>query len=636
MTIETSFAPPALADLVSRTIAALAREDVADALALIGGVQTHEPNSALAYHLVGLASLRLNEPGKAVEALEQAHRMAPEIREHAQVLSVLYSKLGRVVNSLYYQKLVLASTATAGFPDLVPGWIGSFDEAFFGIEDRPLLGEAEKRAAEGDYAGAADNFRKEAEAVPSSTEAWRGLARMQKLAGRPFEGLQASERLRALGQETPQDLALRGELSAEAGQFELAAALHHRAARQMPDDAAIAWHSVETAARWPGLPPAALDRELTAWGRRFAPDAERPAPAGKAELARRHLKLGLVSTRWGDGDGLDLIVPVIEQLDRRRVQVHVYASGLVRSPLARRARTRSDQWQDLSDLDDETSAFIIRNDALDVLIDLDGPTRAGRPALFAGGPAGLTLSLYGAPAAAPALGCDGAIGDDRAYLEGTPRAIRVAGGLATLPADLGPMARRDNPDRACVFGTLAARWQLGHETIAAWADILAAVPGSMILLDLNHLGGPRAAADLQQLVQAHLMADRIMLRTDAGPLAEYLAEIDVLLDPFDNPHPDEAVIAMAAGVPALTRRSTCPRAGLLASWLERIGLDTLVTADTTEFVAAAVALADPAKRRHMGEKLTNGIEAERADAGAEPAKRLVDALIEAAMNGMPA
>src|SRR5271168_3496713 len=133
MTIETSFAPPALADLVSRTIAALAREDVADALALIGGVQTHEPNSALAYHLVGLASLRLNEPGKAVEALEQAHRMAPEVREHAQVLSVLYSKLGRVVDSLYYQKLVLASTATAGFADLVPGWIGSFDEAFFGI-----------------------------------------------------------------------------------------------------------------------------------------------------------------------------------------------------------------------------------------------------------------------------------------------------------------------------------------------------------------------------------------------------------------------------------------------------------------------------------------------------------------------
>src|ERR1700735_4989131 len=123
MTIETIFAPPALADLVSRTMTALAHEDVAQALELIGAVQGHEPDSALTYHLVGLASLRLNEPGKAVEALEQAHRMAPEIREHAEVLSVLYSKLGRVVDSLYYKKLVLASTGTSGFPDLVPGWI---------------------------------------------------------------------------------------------------------------------------------------------------------------------------------------------------------------------------------------------------------------------------------------------------------------------------------------------------------------------------------------------------------------------------------------------------------------------------------------------------------------------------------
>jgi protein O-GlcNAc transferase len=625
-----------LADLVSQTMAALAADDVAAALQLIGAVQAEQPDSALAYHLVGLASLRLNEPGKAVEALEQAHRLAPSAREHAEILSVLYSKLGRITDSLYYKKLVLAATETTGFPDLAPSWVGSFDQAFFSIEERPLLRDAEKCAATGDYAGAADWFRKESEANPSSAEAWRGLALMHLLSDRPFDGLQAMNRLRALDWNSTADLALHGELSALAGQFEPAMALHLRAARHNPEDANLAWQAVRTIARRPGYPRAALDDALSAWGLRFRPPGERPAPAGAAELAQRHLRLGILSTSWANGGGLDLIIPVIEQLDRRRVRLTVYASGLVRSPLARRARARSDQWQDLSDLDDETAGLIIRNDALDLLIDLDGPTRSTRPALFAGGPAGITLSLYGAPAAAAALGCDGAIGDDLAYPEGTRRAIRVPGGLASLPNDLPAIERKPAHAGSCIFGTIAARWQIGPATIAAWADILAALPGSKLVLDLALLGGPLAAADFQHQVQAHLSADRVLLKTEASPLAGYLQEIDILLDPLDNPHPDEIVAGIAAGFPAVTCLSATPRAALLASWLERLGLGELVAADASDYIAKAIELADPAARNDMIAKLSIAIAAERADGGAGPAARLVDILVALAANGMPA
>jgi predicted O-linked N-acetylglucosamine transferase (SPINDLY family) len=214
--------------------------------------------------------------------------------------------------------------------------------------------------------------------------------------------------------------------------------------------------------------------------------------------------------------------------------------------------------------------------------------------------------------------------------------VRVAGGFATLPSDLPAIERKPAHAGPCVFGTVAARWQIGPATIAAWADILAAVPGSLLVLDLDLLGGPAAAADFQQLIQAHLPADRILIKTDATPLAGYLREIDVLLDPLDNPHPDEAVIGIASGFPVVTCRSTAPRAALLASWLTRLGLDELVAANASGYIAEATALADPASRERRIAKLSSAVAAERADGGAGPAARLVDALMALVATGVPA
>jgi protein O-GlcNAc transferase len=622
-----------LTDITSRALTALAQDDLAAALGCIAEVQAHAPDSTLAYHLVGLASLRLNEPGKAVEAFEHAHRLAPEIREHAEVLSILCGKLGRLVDSLYYQKLGLGAAQSLGIADLVPAWLGGFDEAFFNIEDRPLLKEAQKHVAVGDYAAAAESFRKEVEADHGSTEAWRGLAMMHLLRGQSFDGLRATEALLSIDRSQAADLALHGELLAHAGRFDQAIACQKRAARLDPANADLAWQVVRTLARWPGYPAAALGAAVSDWGRRFASKQARPTPAPASELAGRHLRLGVVSTSWANAGGLDLIVPVLEQLDRRRIRLHVYVSGVVRSPLARRLRARSNSWQELTELDDDTAAIIIRNDALDILIDLDGPTRGARPGLLVGGPAAIVLVAYGLPDGVLAMGCDGVIGDACAYPPDAAHVVRVPGGIASLPNDLPPIERNRSADAACAFGSLAQRWQIGPATIAAWADILVAVPNSILVLDLAQLGGALGVQDFLEMVQPHVAPDRIMIKTEASQLSDYLNEVDILLDPLDNPHPDEAVAGLTLGVPVVTCRSAMPRAALLASWLERIGLGNLVADDLDGYISRATALAVPTEHARVVGLITTSIAAERLNGAVQQANELATTLIKLAMAG---
>jgi predicted O-linked N-acetylglucosamine transferase (SPINDLY family) len=333
-----------------------------------------------------------------------------------------------------------------------------------------------------------------------------------------------------------------------------------------------------------------------------------------------------------EGEGLDTFVPVLELLDRRRIELFCYADGRLNAPLAVRARQRANSWFDLDGVDDATAALVIANDDLDVLIELDGPTRCTRPALFAGRPSALALAAYGVAEVAPALGFDGSIGPQSAWsTEVADRIVGIPGGIAALPTNLLPIRHEPRESGPTVFGTLAQRWQIGAETAAAWAAILAALPEATLVLNLERLGGLEAAHDLALRFGAILPQDRVLSIGRGDTLTDYLRAIDILLDPIDNPHPDEALAALALGMPVLTCRSAVPRASMLAAWLEAAGLEELVAADRAAYEAAAARYGEPPARRALAERVGIVADAELTEGPARQAARL-GAALEAAVS----
>jgi protein O-GlcNAc transferase len=621
--------------VVAEILTALSDGRIEAALAGVDGLAQRLGGVPLVFYLAGLASLRLNEPGKAIEAFLTAHQAEPDLREYSGALAIVMSRVGRLVDSLYYQKLSIAATREAGIPGLLPDWIGSFGEAFRNISDAPLMRSAEAAFARGDYAAAAGFYFQECEVARDSEPAWNGLARAFLGDCKPFKAVAAAETLVELAPGSAGNVALLGTCLAQAGRFDAAMAAHRRAEALLPGDGDLAWQGVVSAARRPGVPVADLARLMTGWGGTFIPPLARP-DVNAPDLDRRRIRLGLIAAHWADGEGLDALVPLFELLDRRRIELFCYADGRIDAPLAVRMRQHAAIWRDLRETDDATARFMIGNDDLDLLIELDGPTRRTRPALFATRLAGLVLGAYGIAEAATSLGFDGVIGDAGGYPSNAPGTIiRVPGGLAALPSGPTPPGDPVRAARPLVFGTLAACWQIGPETAEAWAAILAAVPDATLVLDLRRLGGLEAAHDLAARFGAVLPQDRVLSLDNVDTLADYLASVDVLLDPLDNPHPDEALAALALGRPVVTCRSAMPRAALLATWLDTAGLGELAAADRGGYVACAVAFADSDRRQAMAARVSAAVAAEIPEGARRQAGQLGTA-IQAAVIGRTA
>lgn len=609
-------------EAIRGALEAIAANDVARGIDLTQQFNTLEPNSNIGLHLVGLLSLRLNEPGRAVEAFEAARKLAPDVREHIDALAIVFSKTGRLVDSLFYGKLATAATRETGIPGMLPAWLGTFDEAFYQTHDRPLIKQAQKLLDAGDYDGAGEAFRREIEVDSRSIEGWRGFTLALSRAGKYDDALVASGALISLTDKRAEDLSIHGLVLASVGHFDEALVAGREAESLAPDDAAIAWRTVQAQGRRPDGDAAAVAALAEGWGSRFLAQDVRPPPADSAEFLHRRVRIGLISGRWAHGEGLDLVIPIFELADRRRVELFVYADGLVDAPLARRLRARSNVWQDLTDLDAETVGFMIRNDNLDVLIDLDDPLVTSHAPVVAQAPAPAVLALYADPALALAAGFTGVLGEPAAYRGATETRglVLIEGGLVAQPADLPPLdpAAARQTDAPITFGTLAKGWQIDGPTLAVWRDILAALPDAVLLLDVEHLGGEGTT----RRIADQLPHDRLRLR-EPGPMQDYLAVVDLMLDPIGNRFSDGLVAAGAQGTPGLTCRARPPRANLAAGWLDRVGLPALVADDAEDYRRKAVAAATaPGLRAEFAERVI----ADRDSAAARQADRLVQAI----------
>jgi tetratricopeptide (TPR) repeat protein len=620
--IDFTATPPTLTrdEAIAAALDAIAANDLDSGIELAQRVDALEPNSNIGLHLVGLISLRLNEPGKAVEAFEAASRIAPDVREHIDALAIVFSKTGRLVDGLFYGKLATAATKDTGIPGMLPDWLGTFDQAFYKIDDRPLIKQGQRLFAAGDYPGAGEAFRREVELDSRSVEGWRGFARALYHARKYDDALVASNALVSVTDTRAADLSVHGLVLAGTGRFDEALVAGREAEALEPEDAAIAWRTVQTQGCRTNGDAAGFSALVESWGRRFVTSALRPAPADPAAFFTRRVRLGVMSGHWAHGDGLDLIVSILEQLDRRGVELFVYADGLVDASLARRLRARANVWQDLSDLDSETAGFVVRNDALDVLIDLDDPLVTNHAAVIAQAPAPIALALHGDPATALAMGFTGVLGDRAAYATDDPRIVGIEGGLVGQPVDLPPLdpAAVRTPGTMAAFGTLAEGWQIGETTLAAWSAILTALPGAVLVLDDARLGG----IDTAKRIAGRLPQDRLRLR-EPGSDQDYLASVDLLLDPIGNPFPDGLIAAAAQGTPGLTCRAKPVRANLAAGWLDRVGLPVLVADTAEDYVRKAVEAVTPGAFRTGFADL---VIADRDTAAVAQAARLVKAI----------
>ena len=315
--------------------------------------------------------------------------------------------------------------------------------------------------------------------------------------------------------------------------------------------------------------------------------------------SERPLRVGLLSNALRTHPVGWLTLAGWEALDRAAFHLVCLGPHSPGNVFARRFAARAFAWHDTTDGDDAAVAALCREQRLDIVVDLGGHGEAGRLGVLAHRAAPVQVKWVGSQVGSSGLPeMDWFLTDrwetppDSADLY-HERLLRLPDGYVCYEApsyapDVVPL-----PALAadCVtFGCFNNLAKVTPEVIRTWGAILAAVPGSRLLLKAPQLDDPALLPQVSaRLTSAGLDLRRISLRGGSAHhahLASY-AEIDIALDPFPYSGGLSTCEALWMGVPTVTLPGRGFASRHTLSHQENAGLSGWAAASPEAYVALA-------------------------------------------------
>jgi predicted O-linked N-acetylglucosamine transferase (SPINDLY family) len=277
-------------------------------------------------------------------------------------------------------------------------------------------------------------------------------------------------------------------------------------------------------------------------------------------------------------------------------------------------RAGVEHWRDTRRLSDDALAELIRQDSIDILVDVVGHMSGHRLLVFARKPAPIQVTAWGEPTGTGLAAMDYLLADPVLVPE-RERAL-LAERVFDLPGVLGYWTPDPLPEPAglpalargyVTFGSFNRAAKIQDPVLRRWAAILRALPSArlvikgyqdladgrerdriMAVLDQEGIG-PRIGPG----IASGIAAERVTLRDRSGRMghfADYQA-IDIALDPFPHGGGMTTLDALWMGVPVVTFAGRTISSRLAAASLTALALEDFIAPDLEAYVALAVAKA---------------------------------------------
>ena len=349
--------------------------------------------------------------------------------------------------------------------------------------------------------------------------------------------------------------------------------------------------------------------ELFAEHRRFADRFEAPNRSGWGFYSNdrgpeRRLRVGYLSPDFRDHSVAYFIEPVLANHAPDRVETFCYYNQSHRDTVTDRMAAMAAHWVPCQGMTDTQLIERIRDDGIDILVDLVGHTADNRLQVFARKPAPIQVTWIGYPDTTGLAAMDYRITDLQADPLGitelwhSERLVRLspcflcyrppshAPAVVPLPAD------SYGGTTFASFNNLA---KVNPRVIEVWAEILRRVPTARLLLKSRQLSCERLRARIGQLFSREKVAmDRLLFmgwRQSPNDHLEDYGVADIALDPFPYNGTTTSCEALWMGVPVITLAGEKHAGRVGSSLLAAAGLNELISSTTEEYVNLAVGLA---------------------------------------------
>jgi protein O-GlcNAc transferase len=566
---------------LSRALEHLRAGRMAEAESLSREVLAQQPYSSAAKQILGIIASQSGRADLAVEMLRAAAQLSPAD-------PVVHCNLGVALTARrqFAAAAGVLQTALALRPD--------YPEALYN------LGTALEQV--GDYPGAEAAYRRALALNPQHAPSRANLGALLRALKRLDEAL---SELRTGLCFAPHDPFLHNNLGsalADAGFHAEALQGYRRAAELAPAHAGLASNVVYATLFDPQSDARAIREELARWDERHGTPAEPIRPHPNVPDPHRKLRVGYVSPDFREHVIGRNVRPLLTHHDRMKFEIICY-SGVERDDaMTTEFRTLADAWRDTANAADVALADMIRDDGVDILVDLSQHLAHNRLPVFALRPAPVQVSFAGYPESAGMRAIGHRI-TDRFLESGRLRVGADASEAERLHfldsfwcydpcgAGLQPSTPPSHTVGHTTFCSLNNFGKLNERVLRLWARVLLSVNGSRLLL-LSPEGSHRQRM-LDLFAGCGISSGRVEF-TGALQRPEYLAlyhRADIALDPFPYNGHTTSLDALWMGVPVVTLAGEIPvsRAGL--SELTNLGLADLIAHTEDDYVRIAAGLA---------------------------------------------
>ncbi len=336
--------------------------------------------------------------------------------------------------------------------------------------------------------------------------------------------------------------------------------------------------------------------EHKTWGNVHLQNYPQPEPFQNNKDPIRKLKLGIVSPDFRLHTVNAFLEPFLDNLNRKSFEVFAYSSVLRQDEVTEKFKQKVDHFKDIRPMPDLQASALIREDKIDVLIDLAGHTAGCRLPIFALKSAPVQIAQFGYPNTTGVPNFGYRITDQFADPKGiseknyTEELVRLTGMAWCYQTPVGvpePPKRTAKPG-AIIFGSLNNMAKHNTKVLALWAKLLSAVPGSKLRL-LSGPGQESAKMVRFALQTAGVNPDRaeLLSRMDKNEYFAALGEIDIALDPFPYNGGVTSCDTLWMGTPLLTLAgdSYVSRQGIAI--LSNVGMEDWIAKTPEEYIEKA-------------------------------------------------
>jgi predicted O-linked N-acetylglucosamine transferase (SPINDLY family) len=610
-------------------------------------ILTANPNHADSWHLLGEIALRRGQNEVGIDYISRAITFDPRLAHFHNNLGAAYERTGQFEEATAsYQQALQVN------PDFAPAYQNL--SAILGKQGKVAEAEAHARNAvrlEPRSAEARNNLglalleqKKAREAVACFQEALRlqpalssahcnlgnallGMGRTAEALASYREAVQLEPRdaashynmafaLLECGETAHAEAAFRQTIGLKAdfpgahnnlalslieqGRLGEASAAYQEAMRIDPHDCRAHSNYLFFLSFLPGLDGDRLFEEHRRWAVLHANPVDR-YPAERPTPRPGPLRVGYVSPALHWNAIAYFLEPILANHDPEVVRSVCYADVATPDDMTQRLRALSRSWRSTCGLSDIQVAEMVRNDGIDILVDLAGHTGSNRLGVFARKPSPVQVTYLGYPATTGLGTIDYRLTDVEADPPGGPsryteELVRLPGCFCCYqpPTELVVNELPATLTGRLTFGSLHGLAKVNGAVLDLWSAVLRTVPSARLLIVRNTICERVRERLASEFVARGVPPDRYELRRlTGGHNAQFgvYREIDVTFDVFPFGGHTTACESLWMGVPVITLRGNSCAGRMVSSVLTCLGQEEFIAATPAAYVELASRLA---------------------------------------------